>query len=83
MRWPFLVVMLAASGCMADAEKNEKVSNKSVKVEVLFTDDEGFTVKRFYDGHYRYYVTPAGRTLTDYQQGKNHRVREDVDTVTY
>lgn len=53
-----ILALLVLSGCNNSAEKTENVSNKSFDVEVLFTDSDGFTVKRFQDGgYYRYYVT--------------------------
>ena len=66
--------------------KEEKTNNNEIKVEVLFTDEDGFTVKRFFDeGHYRYYVTPgpadAGGGVT-IQQGKARITKtENVPTA--
>jgi len=72
----FLCLFL--TGCDKQAEKSITTSNSAVKAEVLFTDENGFTVHRFYDGgHNRYYVTPSGETMT------TNRVQNGKTSYTY
>jgi hypothetical protein len=56
----------------------ENTNNPNVKSESLFTDAEGYTVKRFYDnGRYHYYVVPAGevREAQEEQSGKTRTTK--------
>lgn len=46
-------------GCGVSPVKVDSTDNRQTTVDVLFTDQDGYTVKRFYDGSYRYYVTPG------------------------
>jgi hypothetical protein len=56
-----LIVILIFFRSANNAVTVEQTNNPDVKSEVLFTDAEGYTVKRFYDnGRYHYYVLPAG-----------------------
>lgn len=55
-----VVGLVLAVGCDIQPARIERTSNPRVTVEVLFTDPEGCTVKRFRDGdHYHYYATPS------------------------
>lgn len=57
--------LLAVSGCTCNSDDTvertiHNTNEKHYKAEVLFTDADGYTVKRFKDGeYYRYYVTPG------------------------
>ena len=58
MRTLVIVVLLLLGGCEEPAASYKPVNNSTYSVNVLFTDDDGFTVKRFRDhGEYHYYVT--------------------------
>lgn len=74
---PFLLVLV---GCAQTAERTVGNSNSAFNVEKCFTDDDGYTVKRFYDnGRFHYYVTPKGSVNTTQNQGKTRYV-ERIDT---
>lgn len=61
-----LLCLLFLLGCSIGPERKEKTTNDSAKVEVLFIDADGYTVKRFYDNtDWRYYVTPAGGEMIE------------------
>lgn len=71
-KW-FCLVWFALVGCVNQIDPvMTKNSGVNAKIETLFTDEDGYTVKRFYDhGHYRYYVTPGpAKTISVFQNGK-------------
>ncbi len=76
------LVMLCV-GCAREAEKPIKVSNTNFDVEKIFTDENGYSVYRFYDEYYRYYVTGPNVMSTQYQVlvGKTTRP-ESISTTT-
>lgn len=65
MRKLFILPLIILVGCSIPAEQTVKTSNQSAKVEVLFTDEDGYKIKRFQDhGTYIYYATPGAIELT-------------------
>jgi hypothetical protein len=78
----FYILSLALlCGCTVDGERKLTTSNKEIKAQVVFTDEDGYTVKRFNDGNnYRYYVTPVGRVESIEQKGKTQRP-DSIQTV--
>lgn len=64
--WTCLVVgaFLLAS-CTVSPTSTERVGNGKLEIQVLGTDKEGYTVKRFSDnGYNHYYVTGPTDTMT-------------------
>jgi hypothetical protein len=82
-----LHLLAAFTGCPGEPESKQQTSNSAVQVDVLFTDSDGFTVKRFSDGSsgFKYYVTPSGHVDASYTQddgdGNSHVVVERIDTA--
>ncbi len=74
MRRIAMLVAVLSLGCAGKAEKSVQV-NAEFKVETLFTDADGYTVKRFRDnGEWRYYVTPGpAAVISPVDDGKHHR----------
>lgn len=74
------LVAVAVVGCneWAKPAKVDRPNMSNVEVEVLFTDADGYTVKRFTDGGIaRYYVTPGpSRVVHQVPQGKSSRPEE-------
>jgi hypothetical protein len=74
--------MLAGCAVIKPESENVTTSNQSARITVLFTDADGYTVKKFTD-NYRdhYYVTPGpARVITHYPSGKA-QLPEGVTTV--
>jgi len=66
-----LLGVMLAIGCAGKAEKSVQV-NSEFAVDTLFTDSDGYTIKRFHDnGRFHYYVTPGpAKTIGVVQNGK-------------
>lgn len=66
MKRIFVLVALFLAGCANSGISKSKTDNPSIAtVDVLFTDADGFTVKRFYDaGRFCYYATPGPSVVT-------------------
>ena len=83
----YCFLLLFMTGCSVSIEETsrKKTSNNQVQVEVLFTDDEGYTVKRFNDkGHWRYYVTPRGKTNGNFTRSSNKNsvtIPNEIETI--
>ena len=84
--------LVALAGCddATHAKASQASDNSAYNVSVLFTDSDGFTVKRFWDrptdgggGQYVYYATGPGDARTEFrvQQGKTS-VKKSVSTAT-
>ena len=74
MRRIAIFAALVLGGCAHSAERSDEATNKEFRVYVLFTDSDGYTVKRFVDaGQYRYYVTPGPGIVVGRVGGKNAR----------
>jgi len=77
MKWMFVALVAAClcCGCQEISGKPAKTDNPGATVEVLFTDADGYTVKRFQDkNRYHYYVTPGpAKVAYEVQEGKSSR----------
>lgn len=67
---------LVIAACAKAPVQTSRTDNSDVPVSVLFTDEDGCKVRRFFDaGNFRYYVTcPNGKTgSTEWSEscGKN------------
>lgn len=84
MRMAFLVLVLLV-GCDKTNPKpfgSTETNNSTIKVEHLFTDEDGYTVKRFNYGQSTYvYVTPGPALVRQtYPVGKL-RVHREIPTL--
>lgn len=83
MKKAILLLCLGLIGCCGHTTpvSSGKTTNKDVQVETLFTDEEGYTVKRFTD-NYRdhYYVVPTGDVVTSWTEarGRYYQRRQEV-----
>jgi hypothetical protein len=86
-----MTLMLAAlvlCGCNKAITKKQvgRTDNAEADVEVLFTDADGYTVKRFMDNGYpRYYVTPGPAKVASVipqavRKGGTVHVPDDTET---
>ena len=67
-----VMLALVSIGCDKPAQSTYTPSNSNFQVEVLFTDNEGFTVKRFADGSRNYYyVTGPGAAQIQWEISGN------------
>lgn len=73
------IISIGLAGCMRQSEATKNTSNAEFKSEVLFTDENGYTVHRFFDGNYRYYVTPSGQT--EFTTGGKVKTNHIIPTV--
>lgn len=76
-----VVACLLIVGCSGSAEAVKRSTNSEYNVEVLFTDHDGFTVKRFVDGgRAHHYVTPSGAVVNTHleSQGKTTTTRSEI-----
>lgn len=73
MKRVFLSLLAAATVMLAGCHKEPESSTKrgNFKVEKLFTDSQGCTVSRFYDGQTVYYTNCVGQTSKEESCGKN------------
>lgn len=62
MRKLFILGILLLSGCEIEAKYKVETTNPTATVEILFVDEDGYTMKRFTDGSNTvYYTTPCTR----------------------
>lgn len=69
-----LWITLCVVGCnnSANPVKTQESNNPGVPVELLFTDDNGYSVYRFRDrGYTHYYVVPKGEVIQAQPNGKS------------
>jgi hypothetical protein len=68
-----LLALVLCCGCSEISGRPAKTDNPSASVQVLFTDSDGYTVKRFEDkGRFHYYVTPGpAKVAYEVQEGKS------------
>jgi hypothetical protein len=74
--------ILSLAGCAAPAQQSTSSSNPSVDVEVVLTDKDSYTVKRFWSGGTRYYyVTPGPARVTHMETQGKQTTNISVDTI--
>ena len=74
MKFKILVIAacLVIAGCDGHDPETSTLKGVGIKVDTLFTDDDGCTVKRFEDaGRLRYYTNCPGTTMYNESCGKN------------
>lgn len=76
-----LLFIVLLAGCSIEPMGTRSTNNSKAKVEVLFTDENGYTVHKFYDaGEYHYYVTPQGSVSSTHNAGRT-TYQETIHTV--